>query len=287
MMEMGRCLTFITAVAIRLEGGRHPAHTIVLRNSSLRVDGVDRKREANVTLGPHSVIKASGAGTATERTKRVDHETLADCHVLPTLGQSVPKANRSELAVGQSVPKANRSELAAQRAGGVWQECTRNEWFLSTPDLEAHIGVIGPFEEGYLREAVGDRTFNLDVQALRDQDALQGIINGDKNGLFVLVPDLNPEPSALTPDLVPLGPHGYVQEVTAANVAPKDTLFPPDAIAKMDAACGAPQSLRALRVERDGSVTDAQASSWGSWKRRSPPAARGKTPRVAAQGKAP
>ena len=78
----------------------------------------------------------------------------------------------------------------------------------------------------------------------------------------MLVPDLNPEPSALTPDLVPLGPHGYVQEVTAANVAPKDTLFPPDAIAKMDAACGAPQSLRALRVERDGSVTDAQASSW-------------------------
>ena len=32
MMEMGRCLTFITAVAIRLEGGRHPSHTIVLRN---------------------------------------------------------------------------------------------------------------------------------------------------------------------------------------------------------------------------------------------------------------
>ena len=33
----------------------------------------------------------------------------------------------------------------------------------------------------------------------------------------MLVPDLNPEPSALTPDLVPLGPHGYVQEVAAAT----------------------------------------------------------------------
>ena len=33
----------------------------------------------------------------------------------------------------------------------------------------------------------------------------------------MLVPDLNPEPSALTPDLVPLGPHGYVQEVNAAT----------------------------------------------------------------------
>ena len=47
MMATGDCLTFITAVAIRLEGGRHPTHTIVLRNSSLRVDGADRKQEAN------------------------------------------------------------------------------------------------------------------------------------------------------------------------------------------------------------------------------------------------
>jgi len=42
---------------------------------------------------------------------------------------------------------------------------------------------------------VGDRTFNLDVQALRDQDSLQGIINGDKNGLLEHAePEPQPEP---------------------------------------------------------------------------------------------
>jgi|TARA_B110001469_G_C9407879_1_gene209036 hypothetical protein len=52
MMATGDCLTFITAVAIRLENGHpHARHTLVMRNSSLRVDTVDRMREANVTLG--------------------------------------------------------------------------------------------------------------------------------------------------------------------------------------------------------------------------------------------
>jgi hypothetical protein len=264
MMETGECLTFITAVAVRLEnhGAGAPAHTLILRNSSLRVDSVDRMGEANVTLASHSVIEASGVGRASERTERVDHQTLADCHVLPTVGQLVPKANRSQ------------HKLAAQRrGGGVWQDCTRNEWTLTTPEMVMNIGVIGPFEEGYLREAAGDRTFNLDVQAIRNQDALKGVINGDKNGLFVLDPELNPEPSAITPTLVPLGPHGNVQEVTAANVAPEDSLFPSAAMAKMDAACGAQQSLRAFRVEEGATVTDAQRrgwKSWKSWKSRSP-----------------
>ena len=55
----------------------------------------------------------------------------------------------------------------------MWQDCTRNEWTLTTPEMVMSIGVIGPFEEGYLREGAGDRTFNLDVQAIKDQDALQ------------------------------------------------------------------------------------------------------------------
>ena len=64
MMEMGECLTFITAVAVRLEnaGPGAPAHTLILRNSSMSVDFVDRKGEANVTLAPHSAIEASGVG---------------------------------------------------------------------------------------------------------------------------------------------------------------------------------------------------------------------------------
>ena len=57
-----------------------------------------------------------------------------------------------------------------------------------------------------------------------DKDALQGIINGDKNGLFKVMEDLNPATGGPVDEnvgaLVPKGPHGAVQEVTAANVAP-------------------------------------------------------------------
>ena len=63
MMDSGDCLTFINAVAIKMENV-HPAqqHTVVLRNSSLRVDSVDRKGDVNVTLGG-MVITASGKVT--------------------------------------------------------------------------------------------------------------------------------------------------------------------------------------------------------------------------------
>ena len=268
-MATGECLTFIQAVAVHVAAppwNKHAlqAHTLVMRNSSLRVDGVDRKALLNLTLGPRTIVTASGTGRATEQPQRVDHETLTDCHVLPTAGQRVPLA------------KTNRSQLAAKRpVGGVWQDCTRNEWTLSTPAMIMNIGVVGPFETGYLNEGVSDRTFNLDVKNLKDPDALQGIINGDKNGLFVLDPELNPEPAALVnPDvgaLVPLGPHGNVQEVTAANVKPEDVLFPAAAMAKMDAVCGTQQSLRAFRMREGGAPSNEQARGWKQWKSRSPP----------------
>ena len=34
----------------------------------------------------------------------------------------------------------------------MWKECTQNEWTVSTPVLSIDVGVIGPFEEGFLRE---------------------------------------------------------------------------------------------------------------------------------------
>ena len=39
---------------------------------------------------------------------------------------------------------------------------------------------------------MSDRTFNLNVLNVADKDALQGLINGDKNGLFKVMEDLNP-----------------------------------------------------------------------------------------------
>ena len=61
MMDSGDCLTFRNAVAIKVENA-HQAHTVVLRNSSLRVDNVDRKSDVNITLGG-IVITASGKVT--------------------------------------------------------------------------------------------------------------------------------------------------------------------------------------------------------------------------------
>ena len=177
-------------------------------------------------------ITASGMGRATEQPERVNHQTLTDCHVLATAGSYaddvLPKGTTNRSRLAKDAGKVGRP------IGGVWQACTRNEWTLSTPDMIVDVGVIGPFEEGYLREGVSDRTFNLDVKAVKDPDALQGIINGDKNGLFVLDPSSNPAPvdagmDALGNVLVPEGPHGNVQGVVAANVAPEVRLPLPTA----------------------------------------------------------
>ena len=52
---------------------------------------------------------------------------------------------------------------------------------------------------------MSDRTFNLNVLNVADKDALQGIINGDKNGLFkVGLSPTQPEPNpSLNPILTP------------------------------------------------------------------------------------
>ena len=247
-LASGDCNTFIQAVAVQLLDVQPVQHTLIFRRASLLIDGDERKGEVNVTLGPEMAITASGTGRATELPDRVDHVTLTDCHVLATAGQLIPKGGRNSTQLAGKV---------ARPIGGVWQACTRNEWTLSTPDMIVDVGVIGPFEAGYLRENVGDRTFNLDVKAVKDPDALQGIINGDKNGLFVLDPSLNPDPVDAGMDelgnvLVPEGPHGNVQEVVAANVAPEERIFTAAAMARMDAACGAQQSLRAIMMTEIG-----------------------------------
>jgi len=301
LMETGDCLTFIQAVAIKLENV-HPqqAHSIIFRNSSMKVDFEDRRGEVNVTLGENMMIQASGTGRATELPDRVDHESLADCHVLETKGQLVPKMQLATDAAagcvntgcertgcscpcpcplgapeGPSSTSTSTTELAAQRdTGGVWQECTRNEWTLTTPEMAIDVGVIGPFEKGYLNELVSDRTFNLNVKGITDMDGLQGIINGDKNGFFQIDAELNTEADpnqVVDPNvgaLVPQGPHGNVQEVVAANVASKDNLFPPEAMATMDKLCGVQQSLRAVMMKEGEAVTDEQTRGWKTWKSR-------------------
>ena len=188
-------------------------------------------------------IKASGTVAANAQLPRVNHDELADCHVLdPTVPQGGEAAaaaaaaaaawDAAAAATAAAVP-ASGQKLAPEpekpplEVEGPWSNCSSNQWTLTTPELVISVGVIGPFEEGYLREEVSTRTFNLDVQPVGKVAAspaiMQGIINGDMNGLFVAdatynyAPDTRPgHEGALAPVVQP---HGQVQEVTAPNVA--------------------------------------------------------------------
>ena len=122
---------------------------------------------------------------------------------------------------------------------------------------------------------MSNRTFNLNIVNVADKDALQGIVNGDKNGLFEVMEDLNPPTGGPVDEnvgaLVPKGPHGSVQEVTAANVAPHKVLLPAATMAEMDKACGEQQSLRAIRLNNgkngDGDFAGGQ-KMWKDFKSR-------------------
>ena len=274
-LEAGQCLTYVQAVAITLKNG----HRIMLQGSTLRVDGVDRTYEANITLGTQTMIKATGKVAATATLPRVNHAALADCH-LPTPGRDgattwlseskkkkptvTPLANASKVAAscrhdevcnckifarcsgrhpgstspepsaqyprhtpdhycsiyglcGKDLPEhlVDRKRTADEcttcglqnnccnkggtwegkcpahhsweegnaacmglgdtqaAAVGGWQDCTTVEWTVATPEMSLEIGVIGPFEEGFLNEQIGDRTFNVAVSGVKNAHAGQ------------------------------------------------------------------------------------------------------------------
>ena len=84
-----------------------------------------------------------------------------------------------------------------------------------------------------------------------------------QNGLFKLDPEYNDVQSPLAPGaLIPKGPHGHVQEVTAPNVAPQDVLFSKEDMDKMDTACGQPQSLRAIWMADETTKSDELTRGW-------------------------
>lgn len=252
MMETGDCLTYIQAVAIEVSDNESDKHTVVLRSNALRVDGVDRKKESSIPLGADKFIKATGIVSATAELPRSNHMSLADCHT------------------PSRIVKADSS--VALTSKGKWKNCTIVEWTLTTPEMTIDIGVIGPFEKGFLREEVSDRTFNLGISDIRDVDAVQGVINGDKNGFFTLDDKYNykPAPNGVPGALVPVPHrHGQAPEVTGPNVAPEDMIFAESTIAEMDAECGTQQALSAVKMGRDTllayGMTDREERDDSAW----------------------
>ena len=64
-----------------------------------------------------------------------------------------PSPSASPISSPRPNPNPNFNPIPKQAGGkapkgGVWAECTNNEWTLSTPQMSIDVGVIGPFEEG-------------------------------------------------------------------------------------------------------------------------------------------
>merc|ERR1712021_183774 len=96
--------------------------------------------------------------------------------------------------------------------------CGNVGWRLRTEEISIDVGVVGPYEQGWLKEDVSDRTFLLNVSGVKSGASLRGLINGAKTS------------------------------PTYFNVPDSDVIFPADQKDEMDAQCGAGQALRLLNA---------------------------------------
>ena len=204
MVTAGDCVTFISAVAVKT-----PNRTIVFHSNTVTIDGKERKiDEAHKVASPDLSITTMGsAGTWRPR---IEHDKLASC--------------------SDKVPKM--------------QNCSAVGWVLETPDLTLNVAAVGPFEKGWLREEASNRTFNIDLAAVRTNGKeVRGIINGDKNGFFKPAGDAPVgAANALQPELW--------TEATASPVLAGSEIFPLELKVHMDARCGLPQELQATKKLR-------------------------------------
>ena len=193
MMAKGECLTFIQAVAVKT-----PKHNLVFRSDSLYVDGAQhapsRLDAQDFTLSP--------VGGRKKLYERTNHKELRGCP-----------------------PDPSKEWL--------WTDCTEEGWRFESTELSINLGMLGPFEEGWLNEIVSNRTFNLDVYNVSTPATVRGLINGDRNGVFE---EAGAPYNAL---------QRQVPQVTAENVRPDRVLFPKEMVEELQVQCGAWQPLSA------------------------------------------
>ena len=193
----GDCLTFISAIAIK-----SGEDLLTFRSDALFVNGKHHTSQDTFSLGPINITGAgSKFGTAVER---VNHDDLAHCH-----------------KVGVESPE-----------GWFWENCTSSGWTINTPKMTLEIGTVGPYEKGWLNEKVSTRTFNIQVRdvAQSDKQNMAGVINGDRNGLFIDDPGHTYFKG--TKKVV----HPGDKEVRAIPALPKDQIFPAHVRMDMDKA---------------------------------------------------
>ena len=202
MVQAGDCVTFISAVAVQSAG-----HTVIFRGGTVNIDGKDRKIDEQHRVA-NEQLTMTPVGNVSVWRPRIDHDKVASCG-----------------------NKASRV-----------RNCSAGGYILETPDLTLNVAIVGPFERGWLKEDASNRTFNVDLAAVKaNGQEVRGIINGDKNGFFK-VPSEDGSPTAIQPE--------RWTELTANNVGAGAELFPLELKAQMDAHCGPAQPLHATRMQR-------------------------------------
>ena len=210
MMQQGECPTYVQAVAIKT-----PSHKVVLRGSELLVDGRDMQGHigpagSTIALGKELTVSATGSAAASSKRPRVNHNDVAEC-------------GRPQVA--------NRSD----------HDCSTVQWSLRAASMTINVDVVGPFEEGFLNEQVGNRTFNIELHNVKSPAAVRGVVNGDRNGFFEQAPLYQYFKGTLQP-------HSAATEITAANVPDSKSIFPPKMLAHMKQKCGPSKPLGGVQL---------------------------------------
>ena len=200
MMRRGECPTFISGVAVRTA-----EHTVIMRGSAMHLDGTK--------LTPTGSLVYQGDGLTVTASAALSPEPHA---LTPVDASREPPRLAHELR--RSCKHMSGGEESSSHI------CGKVGWRLRTEELSIDVGVVGPYEQGWLKEGVSDRTFLLNVSAVKGGERAIGeaMLRGFVNGAA---------PSEV-----------YF------NVPDGDVLFPADQKKEMDAQCGAGQALRLLNA---------------------------------------
>jgi len=217
------CMSFITALVVKTK-----THTLVASGDSVTVDG----------HAPQKVWEHGMNHTLTSLENGVFEGSIT------SVGKHDPGAKLMRVSPKELLkPKACQPDHKSLKMNSwVWHYCSPSGWHISTPDLTLRVGVVGPYEEGYLREVNQDRSLNLAVTPGNDIDLskVKGIINGDRNRYFEDY-ELHATDKEILPDVV---------AVTSRNVADHKVLFPKELKKALDSQCGGAKAMHLkLRAE--------------------------------------
>ena len=123
-MAKGECLTFISAVAMKTA-----KHTIILRGTSLNLDGRDQASENSSVVYQSKAMTITAQGQSPASAPRINHQQLRNCH-----------------QAGEADSK------------WLWHNCTMQGWGVETERRVAHRRAAPAPSDGRSRRRGGSGT---------------------------------------------------------------------------------------------------------------------------------